>query len=126
MTPSRRALLAMAHMAPKDLCLSDEDRKLILEREFGTTSSKDLSNAELEGLVAYYKSKGWNPKPKSAGKAEPRVLALRQRAIDVAAQRGLSPARFRGLCRSICRAERIEWVKDAAALERFLAVLARV
>lgn len=115
----------MAHIAPKDLCLSDDDRRGILKNEFGTDSSKNLTDAELEGLLAFYTAKGWLLRPR-AGRVEPQVSALRQRAISIAADRGLSPARFRGLCRSICKADQVEWVSDVRRLKRFVAVLERV
>lgn len=129
----RRGLLAKVHIAIKDLCIDDGTYREILRREFGVASAAALSNRELEALVRYFKRKGWqaksSPPDRRTGKArdpEAQVDALRERALELKEKMQMSERRFRGLCRKICGAERIEWCQDGATLKRLLAVMEKI
>lgn len=59
----RRAMLAKIHLAAKELRLSDEIRRDIIERETGHRSSADCTDAQLDQLVAVFKRMGFQPRP---------------------------------------------------------------
>lgn len=69
----RRAMLAKIHLAAKELRLSDEIRRDIIERETGHRSSADCTDAQLDQLVAVFKRMGFQPKSVTAAKT-PRPL----------------------------------------------------
>jgi phage gp16-like protein len=62
---SRRSLLAMVHIAKKDLGLDDDTYRDVLRRVTGASSSKALSEHELERVVAEFRRKGWTPKTRT-------------------------------------------------------------
>jgi len=120
----RRGLLAKVHIAKKDLCIPDEDYRLILRREFGVASSAALSDRELQALVRYFEGKGWAAKP-GPGRAD-QPAALRERALELKGQMAMSDLRFARLCRSICGTDRLEWCSNTGRLKRLLAVLGKI
>lgn len=120
----RRKLLAMIHIAKKDLDLADEQYEAILHG-FKVESAKDLSLIQLDSLVKYFKHLGWNyqPKPKRIGPDPKRVKALQERAKDLAGKLTNGEQRLQGLVRSVCRQTFLEWCTDEMKLERLLKVL---
>lgn len=70
-TAGRNARLAKVHIAVKDLGLDDATYRALLARLFnGKTSSKDLSEAQLDALLEHFKSLGFKParsQPRRAG-----------------------------------------------------------
>ena len=63
---SRRAQLAMVHIARKDLGLDEDTYRDVLERVTGKRSAGDVTDFELTLLIADFKKRGWAPKPKAA------------------------------------------------------------
>lgn len=62
---SRQSLLACVHIAKKDLGLTDDTYRAVLERiSGGRSSSKDLTDRELELVIASFRARGWAPRPK--------------------------------------------------------------
>lgn len=61
MAPTR-AQLAKIHIAKKDLNISDDAYRDILSMNFDVTSSKFLSPARADKLLAFFRAKGWRPK----------------------------------------------------------------
>ena len=124
----RNALLAKVHIAPKELGYPDKKYRAILEYEFGKRSAADLTILELEYLVGYFVSKGWQPRPG----ADPRLVtvnqleALRKRARAIAAELENGERRLRGLTWSICGVEDIRWCRSAKQLMRLLAALEKI
>ena len=121
--PYRRGLLAMAHIAPLELGIDDEDRRDILERDFGVRSTAKLTNNELGQHIAYFESRGWRTKGRKHEKGTGQLGALRERAVQIALHTELNEKRFRGLVKKICGVERLEWCGEAVRLKRLLAVL---
>ncbi|MBF0095445.1 MAG: regulatory protein GemA [Alphaproteobacteria bacterium] len=62
---SRNPLVAMVHIAKKDLRLDDETYQSILTRVTGQNSTKGMSDRQLAAVVADFKRLGWTPKPSS-------------------------------------------------------------
>ena len=74
---ARRGLLAKVHMAAKDLALADVSYRDLLERQTGTRSAADCSDAELEAVLAVFRDLGWKPKKRRGRKqAAPAVRPL--------------------------------------------------
>ena len=124
----RKTLLAKVHIAKKELALPDGDYRAILEYEFNKRSAADLTILELEYLVDYFRSHGWQPRPG----ADPRLVtvnqleALRVRARAIAAQIENGERRLRGLTWSQCGVEDIRWCRSAKLLKRLLAALEKI
>jgi phage gp16-like protein len=57
----RRAMLAKVHLAAKELGLKDEERRDVLERLTGHRSSADCTDAQLDQVLAHFRSLGWKP-----------------------------------------------------------------
>ncbi len=122
----RRGLLAMVHIAKKDLGLNEGEYEMIL-RGFKTASSGELNIPQLERLVKYLKHLGWKP-VRSRRKKRPaddalRLEALRRRCVEVAKTLDNGEKRLAGLALKICGVASPIWCRDAAKLERLLAVL---
>lgn len=120
----RNKLLAMIHIAKKDLGLTEEQYGAILHG-FKVESAKDLSLIQLDSCVKYFKHLGWEyqPKPKQGGPDPKRVKALQERAKELAGKLENGEQRLQGLVRSVCRQTFLEWCTDVVKLERLLKVL---
>ena len=127
----RQALLAMNHIALKELNISDEDYRDILRDEFKVASSSALSLPELGRLIERHKSKGWSPKgeggrawrPKNTG-GQLRVLGERARGLASEIENGAQ--RLPGLCRKLCGVDKIEWCKDVGKIKGLIAALGKI
>jgi phage gp16-like protein len=128
---TRRVLLAKVHIARKQLGLEEGDYRDILAARYRRTSAAELSIWQLEDLVRWFREKGWTPRPRPETAAR-RLQRLRARIKEEAFGDGRVPGissaalRLRGLCRSICKVDSVEWCKDPEALSRLLAALARL
>jgi len=124
----REKLLAMAHIAPKELGISDGDVRMILAREFKKNSRADLSELELGYLIDWFRQHGWqnqNSKLETRNSAG-QVNILRARAYEIAGQIENGEARLKGLARKILGVDSIAWSRDVGKLKRLLAVLEKV
>lgn len=64
--PRRRRLLAMVHIAPKQLRMDDDDYRTVLMRVTGRTSAGDCNAAQLDQLIAEFRRLGFKadaPRP---------------------------------------------------------------
>jgi phage gp16-like protein len=120
--PRRRALLAKAHIAKKDLCLDDALYRDILKIEFGVDSAAELSNDELEQLVARFEAKGWRAKSGTRSQVE----ALKERIGQELLHSEFTERRLRGLVRKICSVDDLRFCHDARRLKRLLAAIRRI
>ena len=124
----RRGLLAMVHIAKKDLALKESEYEMILQG-FKTESSGDLSIPQLERLVKYLKRLGWKPvrsRRKKTAPAEGALAALRARCVEIAKSIDNGEKRLSGLATKILGVASLTWCRDAAKLERLLAVLGKI
>ena len=122
----RRGLLAMVHIAKKDLGLNEGEYEMIL-RGFKVASSGELNIPQLERLIDYLKRLGWKPvrsrRKKHPADAVVRLEALRVRCVEVAKTLENGEKRLAGLAAKICGFASLTWCRDAAKLKRLLAVL---
>jgi len=126
----RRGLLAMVHIAKKDLALNEGEYEMIL-RGFRAASSGELSIPQLERLIDYLKTLGWKPvrslrKKRPAGD-QVRLEALRRRCVEVAKSlAGDGAKRLAGLAAKICGTAQLAWCRDPRKLTRLLAVIEEI
>jgi len=124
----RRGLLAKIHIAKKDLGLSQDEYELILTG-FKVASAAELTIPQLERLVKYLKKLGWRPvriRRRRAADDEIRLAPLRRRCVELAKSLPDGERRLAGLAKKICGVSSIVWCRDAAKLERLLAVLGNI
>ncbi len=121
----RKRLLALLHIAKSDLKWSDEYYRSLLDGCFAVSTSAALSNDQLRAIVAAIRNRGWKPKSRS-GDVDEQVLALRRRIENMALQLNTGRERVRGLSKSICGTESVNWCCDTAKLKRLLAVLGNI
>jgi len=131
----REKLLAMAHIAQKELGIPDGDMRMILAREFKKNSRADLTELELGYLIDWFRSKGWqtrnpqpatrNPQPATRNPSN-QVKSLRTRATEIAAKIENGEARLKGLAKKILGVDSIAWSRDVGKLRRLLAVLEKI
>ena len=57
-----RAELAKIHIAKRDLKLTDQLYRGVLNVLFGETSARDLSHKQIDELLDHFKSLGWGNK----------------------------------------------------------------
>jgi len=123
----REKLLAMVHIAKKELGMVDDDYRLILKREFGKYSARDLTELELGYLIDYFREKGWRPKGGNlkleTGNLPNQIEQLRSRAWELAGKIENGDRRLKGLVKKILHVDRLEWSRDVGKLRRLLAVL---
>ena len=62
-------MLAKAHIAKKELGLTDGDYRHVLSVNYGVESSSLLTEAQLNDLLSLFKEKGWKPKQKQVAAA---------------------------------------------------------
>jgi len=125
----RRRLLALVHIAAKDIGLGDDQYRGLLAALFKTSTAAALSNDELRKLVAYFmKEFNWRHKGSFAGKGSERsqIKALHLRLSGFISEIPNGQKRVGSLCRKICGVDRIEWCKDLGKLKRLLAVLGNI
>ena len=120
----RKGLLAKVHIAKKELGLDDATYQSILFRGFGEISAAKLVNPELEHLVKHFESCGWVPRRRKNKKSY--ILALRERADQMARELPLTGRRLRGLCQFICSVDDPAWCRDIEKLIRLLAALGKI
>lgn len=122
----RRGLLAMVHVAKKQLGLSDDEYEMFLT-SFKVDSAGSLSIRQLENMVELLKHHGWkHKKSRKAKDRDDRLSALRRRCVEIAQAMENGEKRMAGLAAKICGVATIAWCKDADKLERLLAVLGSI
>ncbi|AXE33101.1 MULTISPECIES: gp16 family protein [Chromobacterium] len=76
----RNPALAKIHIAKKELGLDDDTYRAMLLSVGGAASSKDLSPAGVDRVLAHMKRCGWKPKSKAADK--PSVGQSKKRLVS--------------------------------------------
>ncbi|MFH2011703.1 MAG: phage protein GemA/Gp16 family protein [Pseudomonadota bacterium] len=122
----RNGLLAKIHIAAKELGLDDKTyRDILRSQPWCVASAADLPVWKLEKLVNHFISMGWKESPK-IGQKESQIEALRERIMEVAAQMENGAKRAQGLCKTICRTDRLEWCRDIGKLKRMLVIMEKI
>jgi phage gp16-like protein len=119
----RKGLLAVVHIARKNLGLDDDLYRDILGR-WGVASAAAMSIPELEALVNYFAACGFRvvskkKKPGHSGHAEALRCRIRQEADGL--KNG--DLRLAGLVKSKAGVEKLEWCRDVSKLKQILRVL---
>jgi phage gp16-like protein len=135
-TNRRRALLAIIHIARKEMGLTDDQYDAILsgfkaERTGKPAeSAKDLTILQLENMVKYMKHLGFKHRKRWRNRMdkteESQIMALHERARELASMLENGEKRLAGLCKSICGVSVLDWCKDIKKLERLLKVLGEI
>lgn len=125
LTEKRRKLLAMVHMAKKDMGLDEDTYRAMLVEQFGVSSAAALSTVEMERLLKHMKSKGWKREDRRTPEQleQAQLVSLKNRAITLAEKLENGEARLNGLCRKLFDVSRVEWVRDTGQMQRLLSVL---
>jgi hypothetical protein len=124
----RRGLLAKVHIAKKDMGLNSGEYEAILAG-FRCGSAGELSVPQLERLVKCLEKLGWKQVRRlrrKDGADELRLDALRRRCVEIAQTIDHGEKRLAGLAVRICGVASLTWCRDAAKLERLLAVLGKI
>jgi hypothetical protein len=124
----RRGLLAKVHIAKKDMGLNSGEYEAILAG-FRVASAGELSIPQLERLVKYLEKLGWKQVRRLRRKDGDDALllaALRRRCVEIARTIDNGERRLAGLALKICGVSSLTWCRDAAKLERLLAVLGNI
>jgi len=116
----RRGLLAKIHIAKKELGLHDELYREILVERYCVDTAAQLTIAEMEDLVAYFRECGWNEKRYERS----RVKALQLRVLSY--REVLGSRRVQGVCEKILGVSDPRWCQDLNKLRRACAVLQKI
>lgn len=120
---NRIRLLALVHIALKDLGIDDDLYRLILQEEFGVESSKNLTNRELTRLVDRFAASGFRSRPRVTSASHAQCEALRERIGQELLRTDLDAVRYRRLTLKMCGTEDVKWCRDVTRLKRLAAVL---
>lgn len=114
---SRKSLLAKLHIAKKDLGLSDDVYRAMLESVAGKRSASELTDRQLVAVVAELRAKGWQPKvvarhgrkPKVRGAAKPMLAKVEALLAD----NGRPWKYAEGIAKRMYGVEKLEWCDEA-------------
>ncbi len=130
LTPYKRKMIQIIHVAKSKLGLDDATYRAILGRKAGgKSSSKDMSMSELEAVLEHMRSLGFEdrssggPKPASKAKAakladDPQSKLIRHlwlRLRDLGAIQDSSEAALASFVKGQIRVERLEWLNGYQA-----------
>jgi phage gp16-like protein len=124
----RQKLLAIVHIAKKELCLKPDEYEMIL-RSFKVASSGDMTLTQLDNMIAYMKHLGWKARKKPGARSQnsgEQIKKLRERVTAEAAEMGLAENRLAGLIKKICGVDKLEWCTDPGKLRRLLKVMGNI
>jgi len=116
---TRRRQLAKIHIAKKQLALAEDTYRALLERLFGVTTAKDLTDRQHQHLLGEFRRLGWKAKPpqsataKAASLREPQLRKIRllwSRLLEVGAARSTHPDALNHFARRLTGIERLEWL----------------
>lgn len=114
----RRDLLAMLHIAKKELALDDETYRDALEQATGHRSARDLSERQLGQAIDAMKARGFRPKRKAPRSDDPHVRKIwalwRQLGDDGYLRTPDRPA-LRAFVKRMTGVENPDWLTQAQA-----------
>lgn len=121
----RHKLLALIHIAKKEIPLSDEEYRDVIAY-WGVKSSADMSNPELEELVKYFESLGFKKKaidPRDPGTGVGQVHALQIRVGEEAMKLHNGEERLKGLVKKIAKEDDLRSCRNIKKLKQLLKVI---
>jgi hypothetical protein len=121
----RNGLLALVHIAKKELSLRDEEYRDVL-KYWGVTTSAQMSIPELEELVEYFESLGFKKKvlaDRDLGSGTGQITALRERVRAEAGKLNNGEQRLKGLVKKIAKKDDLMSCRDVKKLKQILKVV---
>ena len=121
----RNGLLALVHIAKKELALRDDEYRDVL-KYWGVLTSAQMSVAELEELVEYFESLGFKkkvPADRELGAGVGQITALRERIREEAGKLNNGEQRLRGLVKKIAKKDDLMSCRDVKKLKQILKVV---
>jgi hypothetical protein len=121
----RNGLLALVHIAKKELALRDEEYRDVL-KYWGVKTSAQMSIPELEDLVEYFESLGFKkkvPADRDLGSGVGQITALRERVRAEAGKLNNGEQRLKGLVRKIAKKDDLMSCRDVKKLKQILKVV---
>ena len=120
----RNGLLALVHIAKKDLGLTDDEYHACVTA-LGAGSAGALSIPELERLIKHFKKMGFVKKPSATQKSGigGQVTALQDRIRSVAKDMENGEARMTGLVKAKCDVDDLRFCRDVRKLKQVLRIL---
>jgi len=121
----RNGLLALVHIAKKELLLSDDEYRDVVAY-WGVRSSADMSISELEELLKYFESLGF--KKKVAGARDPgsgvgQIKALQVRIQTEVRKLNNGEQRLKGLVKKIAKVDDLRFCRNVKKLKQILKVV---
>jgi len=121
----RNKLLALVHIAKKELALRDDEYRDVL-KYWGVTTSAQMSIPELEELVEYFESLGFKKKAsadRDLGSGVGQITALRERVREEAGKLNNGEQRLKGLVKKIAKTDDLKSCRDVKKLKQILKVV---
>ena len=121
----RNGLLALVHIAKKELALRDDEYRDVL-KYWGVTTSAQMSIPELEELVEYFESLGFKKKvsaDRDLGSGVGQITALRERVRAEAGKLNNGEQRLKGLVKKIAKKDDLMSCRDVKKLKQILKVV---
>jgi len=121
----RNGLLALVHIAKKELALRDDEYRDVL-KYWGVTTSAQMSIPELEELVTYFETLGFKKKvsaDKDLGSGVGQIKALKERVREEAGKLNNGEQRLKGLVKKIAKADDLMSCRDVKKLKQILKVV---
>lgn len=121
----RNKLLALVHIAKKELALRDDEYRDVL-KYWGVKTSAQMSIQELEELVTYFESLGFKKKvsaDRGLGSGAGQITALRERIRAEAGKLNNGEQRLKGMVRKIAKTEDLMSCRDVKKLKQILKVV---
>jgi hypothetical protein len=121
----RHKLLALVHIAKKEIPLRDDEYRDVL-KYWGVKTSAQMSISELEDLVEYFESLGFKKKvsaDRDLGSGVGQITALRERIRAEAGKLNNGEQRLKGLVKKIAKADDLMSCRDVKKLKQILKVI---
>ena len=121
----RNGLLALVHIAKKEIPLSDDEYRDVIAY-WGVRSSADMSIPELEELVKYFEILGFKKKvsdPRDPGSGVGQIKALQERIRSEAEKLSNGEQRLQGLVKKIAKANDLKACRNVKKLKQVLKVV---
>jgi phage gp16-like protein len=114
-----KANLAMIHIAKKELALTDEHYRIILDAVTGKESAASITDLQATAVLERFKELGWKAKQARKKGKRPRNMedfgskAEQLKKIEaLLTVGGKSWAYADGIAKRICKVDKVEWVTD--------------
>ena len=121
----RYKLLALVHIAKKEIPLSDDEYRDVISY-WGVKSSADMSIQEMEELVKYFESLGFKKKvidPRDPGHGVGQIKALQERIKEEAKKLNNGEERLKGLIKKIAKENDLKACRNLKKLKQLLKVI---